>query len=82
MLLDAKALAADARQLIADDRPDLPSNRELDKSAAALETLATSGNKLVINNEKKLSSTISDSGHLREPENHFNLRKDSHPQPV
>ena len=84
VLLDAKALAADARQLIADNK--VPISRaitQLDKSAAALETLATSGNKLVVNNEKKLSSTISDfQGHLREPENHFNLRKDSHPQPV
>jgi hypothetical protein len=33
---------------------------QLDNSASALEKLASSGNKLVVNNERKLSSTISD----------------------
>jgi len=61
VLQDAKALAADARQLIADNKfPISRAITQLDKSAAALETLATSGNKLVVNNERKLNSTISD----------------------
>jgi ABC-type transporter Mla subunit MlaD len=58
---DAKALAADARQLIAENRaPISQAILQLDNSAAALEKLATSGNKLVASNEKKLNALISD----------------------
>ena len=58
---DAKALTTDARQLIADNKePISQAIRQLDKSAAALEKLATNGNNLVANNEKKLNAVISD----------------------
>jgi ABC-type transporter Mla subunit MlaD len=58
---DAKALTTDARQLIADNKePISQAIRQLDRSAAALEKLATNGNNLVANNEKKLSAVISD----------------------
>ena len=61
VLQDAKVLAADARQLIADNKaPISQAILQLDKSASAIEKLATSGNKLVVNNEKKLNALISD----------------------
>jgi ABC-type transporter Mla subunit MlaD len=61
VLQDAKVLAADAKQLIADNRaPISQAILQLDKSAGALEKLATSGNNLVANNEKKLNALISD----------------------
>ncbi|HEY5743799.1 MAG TPA: MlaD family protein [Terrimicrobiaceae bacterium] len=61
VLQDAKVLAAEARQLITDNKgPISEAVIQLDKSAEALETLATSGNKLFVSNEKKLSAVISD----------------------
>jgi ABC-type transporter Mla subunit MlaD len=58
---EAKALAADARQLIAENRAPLSQAiLRLDKSAAALEKLATGGNNLVAGNEKKLNALMSD----------------------
>jgi ABC-type transporter Mla subunit MlaD len=61
VLQDAKVLAAEARQLIAENKAPLSQAiLQLDKSSAALEKLATSGNNLVANNEKKLNALISD----------------------
>ena len=58
---DAKALTMDARQLIADNKePVSRAIQQLDKSAAALGKLASDGNNLVANNEKKLNAVISD----------------------
>jgi ABC-type transporter Mla subunit MlaD len=58
---DAKALTTDARELVAENKaPISQAIRQLDKSASALEKLATSGNNLVASNEKKLNAAISD----------------------
>ena len=58
---EARALTTDARQLVADNKvPISQAIRQLDKSASALEKLATSGSNLVANNEKKLNALISD----------------------
>ena len=61
VLQDAKVLTADARQLIAENRTPLTrAITQLDKSAAAFEAVATNANRLILNNEKKLASAISD----------------------
>jgi ABC-type transporter Mla subunit MlaD len=58
---DAAALTSDARELIAENKAPLSQAiRQLDQSASALEKLATSGNNLVANNEKKLNAALAD----------------------
>jgi ABC-type transporter Mla subunit MlaD len=58
---DAKTLAADARQLVAENRDPISRTiTRLEKSAGAFEGVATNANRLILNNEKKLASTISD----------------------
>jgi ABC-type transporter Mla subunit MlaD len=61
VLQDAKVLATDARQLVAENKdPISRAIAQLDKSAGAFEAVATNANRLILNNEKKLASTISD----------------------
>jgi phospholipid/cholesterol/gamma-HCH transport system substrate-binding protein len=58
---DARLLATDARQLVAENRAPLTRTiLQLDKSASAIERLATRSNDFVASNEKKLSALISD----------------------
>jgi ABC-type transporter Mla subunit MlaD len=58
---DAKVLTTDARQLIAENRAPLTrAITQLEKSAGAFEAVATSANRLLVQNEKKLASAISD----------------------
>lgn len=61
VLQDAKLLAADARQLVADNKaPISQAILQLDRSAGAIERLATKGSDLVASNEKRLNALISD----------------------
>jgi phospholipid/cholesterol/gamma-HCH transport system substrate-binding protein len=58
---EAKVLTTDARQLIAENRAPLTrAITQLEKSAGAFEAVATSANRLLVQNEKKLASAISD----------------------
>lgn len=58
---DARALASDARQLIAETKePITRTITRLDTAAGSIDQLATKATGLVTNNEKKLTSTISD----------------------
>jgi ABC-type transporter Mla subunit MlaD len=61
VLQDAKVLATDARQLVAENKEPLArAITQLDKSVDAFEAVATNANRFILNNEKKLASTISD----------------------
>ena len=58
---DAKALASDARQLIADNKESITrAVVRLDKAATAIEQLAARGDSLFVNNERKITFTLSD----------------------
>jgi ABC-type transporter Mla subunit MlaD len=58
---DVKALTTDARQLISENKAPLSNAiSQLGSSASAFATLANSGNKLIDGNEKKISSAMSD----------------------
>jgi ABC-type transporter Mla subunit MlaD len=61
VLEDAKVLTTDTRQLIAENRAPLTrAITQLDKSAGAFAEVATDAHRLILNNEKKVSSAISD----------------------
>ena len=61
IIQDAGTLTADARQLISGHKEQIARTIvKLDSASASLEQLATRANALVVNNEKKLTSSISD----------------------